>query len=88
MGITSKYIDRHPTAFMTNNPPWDRYPGCHPEVLSCKQQIIAISKVPNVSNVTTQGNYTVVYSLVATTQTWHERFSQSHSTQKRHEPTI
>ena len=51
MGITSKYIDRYPTASMTNNPPRDRYPACHPEVLSCKQQIIAISKVHNVSNV-------------------------------------
>ena len=36
---------------MTNNPPQDRYPACHPKVLSCKQQIIAISKVHNVSNV-------------------------------------
>ena len=51
MGITSKYIDRHPTASMTNNPLWDRYPACHPRVLSCKQQVIAISKVHNVSNV-------------------------------------
>ena len=51
MGITSKYIDRLPTASMTNNPPWDRYPACHPKVLSCKEQIIAISKVHNVSNV-------------------------------------
>ena len=51
MDITSKYIDRYPTASMTNNPPRDRYPACHPEVISCKQQIIAISKVHNVSNV-------------------------------------
>ena len=51
MGITSKYIDRYPTASMTNNPSRDRYPACHPEVLSCKQQIIAISKVHKVSNV-------------------------------------
>ena len=36
MGITSKYIDRHPTASMTNNPLWDRYPAYHPKVLSCK----------------------------------------------------
>ena len=50
MGITSKYIDRYPTASMTNNPPRDRYPACHPEVLSCKQQIIAISMVRNVRN--------------------------------------
>ena len=36
MGITSKYIDRYPTVPMTNSPPWDRYPGCLPKVLSCK----------------------------------------------------
>ena len=49
LGITSKYIDRHPTASMTNNP----LSQCHPSklwVLSCKQQIIALSKVRNVSN--------------------------------------
>ena len=51
MGITSKYIDRLPTASMTNNPPWDRYPACHTEVLSCKQQIIAIIKVHKVDDV-------------------------------------
>ena len=51
MGITSKCIDRHPTASITNNPLWDHYPACHPKVLSCKQQIIAISNVHNVTNV-------------------------------------
>ena len=51
LGITSKYIDRHPAAPMTNNPPRDRYPACHPKVLSCKQRTIAISMVRKVSNV-------------------------------------
>ena len=51
MGITSKYIDRYPTASMTNNPPRDRYPASLLKVLSCKQQIIAISMVRNVTNV-------------------------------------
>ena len=51
MGIMSKYIDRYPTESMTNNPLRDRYPTCQPKVLSCKQQIIAISKVHNVNNV-------------------------------------
>ena len=51
MGITSKYIDRYPTASMTNNPLRDRYPACRPKVLSCEQQIITISKVHNVSNI-------------------------------------
>ena len=56
MGITSKYIDRYPTTSMTNNPPRDHYPACHPEVLSCKQHIIAISKMHNVSNVNNTRN--------------------------------
>ena len=51
MGMTSKYIDRYPTASMTNNPPRNSYPACHPHGLSCRQQIITISKVHNVSNV-------------------------------------
>jgi hypothetical protein len=49
LGITTKYIDRNPTVSMTNNPP----SGCHPSnhrVLSCEQQIIALSKVRNVNN--------------------------------------
>ena len=50
MGITSKYIDRYPTASMANNPPRDRYPASLPKVLSCKKQIIAISMVRNVRN--------------------------------------
>jgi hypothetical protein len=48
LGITKKYIDRHPTASMTNNP----LPGNHPRtprVLSCEQQIIALSKVCNIN---------------------------------------
>jgi hypothetical protein len=48
-GITSKYIDRHPTASMTNNPPSECHPS-KPWVLSCKQQIIALSKVHNVNS--------------------------------------
>ena len=65
-GITSKYIDSQLTASMTNNPP----SGCHPSnpwVLSCKQQIIALSKVCNVSNTNILGQSTAVLSLVATT---------------------
>ena len=42
MGITSKYIDRYPTASMTNNPPRDRYPACHPEVLRRQVPVAAI----------------------------------------------
>jgi hypothetical protein len=66
LGITKKYIDRNPTASMTNNPP----SGCHPSnhwVLSCKQQIIALSKVRNVNNANVLEHKNVIFSLVATT---------------------
>jgi hypothetical protein len=65
-GITTKYIDRNPTASMTNNPS----SGCHLSnhlVLSCKQQIIALSKVRNVNNTNVLEHRIVVFSLVATT---------------------
>jgi hypothetical protein len=65
LGITTKYIDRNPTASMTNNPP----SGCRPSnhrVLSCKQQIIALSKVHNVNNANILKHNNVVFSLVAT----------------------
>jgi hypothetical protein len=66
LGITTKYIDRNPTAFMTNNPP----SGCRLSnhwVLSCKQQMIALSKVHNVNNANVLEHKNVVISLVATT---------------------
>jgi hypothetical protein len=66
MSITTKYIDRNPTASMTNNPP----SGCRPSkhrVLSCEQKIIALSKVHNVNNANVLGHKNVVFSLVATT---------------------
>jgi hypothetical protein len=64
LGITTKYIDRNPTASMTNNPP----SGCRPSkhwVLSCKQQIIALSKVRNVNNADVLGHKNIVFSQVA-----------------------
>jgi hypothetical protein len=66
LGIMTKYIDRNPTASMTNNSP----SGCRPSkhwVLSCKQQIIALSKVRNVNNANVLGHKNIVFSLVATT---------------------
>jgi hypothetical protein len=48
---------------MTNNPP----AGCHSSnrwVLSCKQQIIALSKVCNVSNTNILEHKIVIFSLV------------------------
>jgi hypothetical protein len=65
MGITTKNIDRNPTASMTNNPP----SGCHPSnprVLSCEQQITALSKVRNVNNANVLEHKNIVFSLVAT----------------------
>jgi hypothetical protein len=65
LGITTSYIDCNPTASMTNNPPL----GYHPNnlwVLSCKQQIIALSKVCNVNNTIILEQKIVVFSLVAT----------------------
>jgi hypothetical protein len=59
LGITTKYIDRNPTASMTKNPlagnrlrtPW---------VLSCEQQIIALSKVRNVNKANILGHKNVL----------------------------
>jgi hypothetical protein len=62
--ITKKYIDRHPTASMTNNPLAGNHPRT-PRVLSCEQQIIALSKVCNVNKVNVLRHKNVVFSLVA-----------------------
>jgi hypothetical protein len=65
LGITIKYIDHNPTASMTNNPPF----GCrlsNHRVLSCEQQIIALSKVRKVNKANVLGHKNVVFSLVAT----------------------
>jgi hypothetical protein len=64
LGITTKYIDRNPTASMTNNPP----SGCRPSnhrVLSCKQWITTLSKVRNVNDANVLGHKNVVFSLLA-----------------------
>jgi hypothetical protein len=64
LGITTKYIDHNLTASMTNNTP----SGCHPsnhQVLSCEQQITALSKVRDVNNANVLGHKNVVFSLVA-----------------------
>jgi hypothetical protein len=66
LGIITQYIDCNPTASMTNNLPI----GYHPNnlwVLSCKQQIIALSKVCNVNNTIIFEQKIVVFSLLATT---------------------
>jgi hypothetical protein len=51
---------------MTNNPPAGYHPN-NPWVLSCKQQIIALSKVRNVNNTIILEQKIVVFSLVVTT---------------------
>jgi hypothetical protein len=66
LGITTKYIDRNPTASMTNNPTSGYRPSNH-WVLSCEQQITALNKVRNVNNTNVLGHKNVVFSLVATT---------------------
>jgi hypothetical protein len=66
LGITIRYIDRHPTASMTNNPPTGNHPRT-PKVLSCEQQITALSKVCNVNKAYVLRYKNVVFSLVATT---------------------
>jgi hypothetical protein len=66
LGITTKYIDRNPTASMTNNLP----SGCRSSnyrVLSCEQRITALSKVCKVNKANVFGHKNVVFSLVATT---------------------
>jgi hypothetical protein len=64
LGITTIYIDRNPTASMTNNPP----SKCRPRkywVLSCELRIIALSKVCKVNKANVLGHKNVVFSLVA-----------------------
>jgi hypothetical protein len=65
LGITIKYIDRHLIASMTNNPLVGNHPRMTPLVLSCKQQIIALSKVCNVNKANILRHKIVVFSLVA-----------------------
>jgi hypothetical protein len=65
LGITTKYIDHNPTASMTNN----LSSGCRSSnhrVLSCEQQITALSKVRKVNKANVLGHKNVVFSLVAT----------------------
>jgi hypothetical protein len=66
LGIMTKYVDRNPTASMTNNPP----SGCHPSnhwVLSCEQWITALSKVRKVNKANVLGHKNVIFSQVAKT---------------------
>jgi hypothetical protein len=66
LGITTKYIDRNPTASMTNNPPSEYRPSKH-WVLSCEQWIIILRKVRKVNKANVLGHKNVFFSLVATT---------------------
>jgi hypothetical protein len=59
LGITTRYIDCHLTASMTNNPLVANQ--------SCEQQITALSKVCYVNKSYALGHMNVVFSLVATT---------------------
>jgi hypothetical protein len=65
LGITTKYIERNPTASMTNNPPSE----CRLSnylVLSCEQRITALRNVRKVNKANVLGHKNVVFSLVAT----------------------
>jgi hypothetical protein len=64
LGIMTKYIDRNPTASMTNNPPSECRPSKH-WVLSCEQRITALSKVHKVNKANVLGHKNVVFSLVS-----------------------
>jgi hypothetical protein len=66
LGIMTKYIDRNPTASMTNNPP-SRCRSSNHQVLNCEQWITALSKVRKVNKANVLGHKNVVFSLVATT---------------------
>jgi hypothetical protein len=66
LGITTKYIDRNPTASMTNNPPSECRPSNH-QVLSCEQRITTLSKVHKVNKANVLGHKKIVFSLVETT---------------------
>jgi hypothetical protein len=66
LGITTKYIDRNPTASMTNNPP-SKCRLSKQWVLSYEQRIIELSKVRKVNKANVLGHKNVVFSLVATT---------------------
>jgi hypothetical protein len=70
LDITTKYIDRNPTASMTNNPPSKCHPSKH-WLLSCEQRIIALSKVRKVNKANVLLRKNVVFSLVATTHLQH-----------------
>ena len=43
------------------SPPWDRYPACHPTVLSCKQQTIALIKMHEVINTNIKRDISTVF---------------------------
>jgi hypothetical protein len=65
LDITTKYIDRNPTASITNNPPSECRPSKH-WVLSCEQRIIVLSKVRKVNKAYILGHKNVIFSLVVT----------------------
>jgi hypothetical protein len=65
LGITTRYIDRHPTASMTNNPLVANQSE-NSISIKLRQQITALSKVCNVNKAYALEHMNVVFSLVAT----------------------
>jgi hypothetical protein len=60
LGITTKYIDRNPTASMTNNPS-SGYRLSNHQVLSCEQRITALSKVRKVNKANALGDKNIFF---------------------------
>jgi hypothetical protein len=64
LGITTKYIDCHPTASMTNNLPTG-ISSEHPTSIKLQTTDNCIKKVCNVNKTNVLGHKNVVFSLVA-----------------------
>ena len=73
-----------------NNPVKDRYPTCHPSVLSCKQRIIALNTVHGVGNIYNHKDInTAILPLVVTTYSRpYTVLSLERRHKREHEPTI
>ena len=75
---------------MTKKPPRDRYPTCHPSVLSCKQQTIALRTVHDVSKIHDQEdiNLTVLPLVAAAHARPYTFLSLEHRHKRGHKPSI
>jgi hypothetical protein len=65
LGITIKYIDRYPTASMTNNPPTG-ISSEHPMSIKLRITDNCIKQMCNINKAYPLGHKNIVFSLVAT----------------------